>query len=126
MSTFTLHTQIRFGAGALDALTRFRDKRVLLVTGAFLARTDLCRDVTRRLGSRVTVFDEVEPNPTVALIGKGTACYLATEPEVVVALGGGSPIDAAKAMHQAATKVGYGAAEGLVVVPTTSGSGSEV
>jgi len=126
MSVFSLHTEIHTGAKALDVMNQFRDMRVLIVTDAFLAGTDLFRDVKARLGTRVTVFDEVTPNPTIQLVGKGAACYLAADPEVVVALGGGSPIDAAKAMHKAALAVGEGAREGLVVIPTTSGSGSEV
>ncbi|MEZ5084778.1 MAG: 1-propanol dehydrogenase PduQ [Tessaracoccus sp.] len=126
MTTFSLHTEIHTGDDAFDVLARFRDMRVLIVTDAFLATTEMFRDVTARLGSTVTVFDQVEPNPTIHLVGKGTACYLAAEPEVVIALGGGSPIDAAKAMHKAALTVGKGAREGLVAIPTTSGSGSEV
>ncbi|MHA6513377.1 1-propanol dehydrogenase PduQ [Tessaracoccus sp. Z1128] len=126
MTTFQLDTSIRFGANALEALDKHRDQRVFLVTDPFLASTDLFRKARARLGSQVTVFDEVEPNPTVALVGRGTTCYLKADPEVVVALGGGSPIDAAKAMHQAALEVGRAAQHGLVVVPTTSGSGSEV
>lgn len=126
MSVFSLHTEIHTGAKALDVLLQFRDMRVLIVTDAFLATTELFRDVRSRLGAQVTVFDEVTPNPTIQVVGKGAACYLAADPEVVVALGGGSPIDAAKAMHKAAIAIGEAAREGLIVIPTTSGSGSEV
>ncbi len=126
MSTFTVATRILFGDDALDALRQFTGRRVLVVTDSFLATTDVFTEVLDRLGAGVTVFDEVLPNPTIALIGKGVAAYLAARPDVVVAFGGGSPIDAAKAMHKAALDHGLGAPEGLVVIPTTSGSGSEV
>ncbi|HQD22298.1 MAG TPA: 1-propanol dehydrogenase PduQ [Arachnia sp.] len=126
MTTFLLGTEIRFGPTALNELAEFAGSKVLLVTDAFLATTDLFDVVHTLLMPRVTVFRDVEPNPTVAMIGKGVACYLSADPDVVVALGGGSVIDAAKAMHKAALAAGYGASRGLVVIPTTSGSGSEV
>lgn len=126
MSTFSLPTRIHFGVDALDDLGDYADKRVFVVTDRFLAGTEPFAHVLRLLGADTTVFDEVLPNPTAALIGRGVAAYLAARPDVVVAYGGGSPIDAAKAMHKAALTVGLGAPDGLVVVPTTSGSGSEV
>ncbi|WP_456300394.1 iron-containing alcohol dehydrogenase [Tessaracoccus coleopterorum] len=126
MSTFTLATEISFGEGALEGLREFADRRVFVVTDSFLAGTDVFALVLDLLGADTVVFDEVLPNPTVAVIGKGVASYLAARPDVVIAYGGGSPIDAAKAMHKAAIEVGLGAVDGLVVIPTTSGSGSEV
>ena len=126
MSSFTLKTEIRFGADAFESLAEFAGRRVFVVTDEFLATTDAFHTVTDILGDRVTVFDKVLPNPTIALIGQGLAEYLQAKPEIVVAFGGGSPIDAAKAMHKGALEAGLGAPEGLVVIPTTSGSGSEV
>ena len=126
MSTFSLHTEIHFGNGSLEELRAYATDRVLLVTDEFLATTGLFAQVLHYLGPDTTVFKEVVPNPTVSLIAKGVACYLSVEPAVVIALGGGSSIDAAKAMHKAALDSGFGAPLGLVVVPTTSGSGSEV
>lgn len=126
MTTFSLATRIRFGDDALDELCQFAGRRVFVVTDSFLATTDVFAEVLRWLGDAVTVFDEVLPNPTIALIGKGVAAYLEARPDVVLAYGGGSPIDAAKAMHKAALDHGLGAPDGLVVIPTTSGSGSEV
>lgn len=126
MTTFSLHTEIHFGADALQQLSAYAADRVLLVTDSFLATTGLYAQVLHLLGSQTTVFTEVVPNPTVTLIAKGVATYLAADPEVIVALGGGSSIDAAKAMHKAALDSGFGARKGLVVIPTTSGSGSEV
>lgn len=126
MSSFTLSTEIRFGKDALDSLAQYAGRRAFVVTDSFLATTDVFATLVRILGPHVTVFDQVLPNPTIALIGQGLAQYLQARPEVVVAYGGGSPIDAAKAMHKGALEAGLAAPEGLVVVPTTSGSGSEV
>lgn len=126
MSSFTLATEIRFGPEALDTLSQFAGQNVFLVTDEFLATTEVFSTLVGIVGPKVTVFDQVLPNPTIALIGRGVAAYLQAAPDVVIAYGGGSPIDAAKAMHKAALDVGRGAPEGLIVVPTTSGSGSEV
>lgn len=126
MRSFTLSTEIRFGGDALESLRQFAGRRVFLVTDEFLATTEVFAAVLGVVGPEVNVFDKVLPNPTIALIGQGVAAYLQADPEVVIAYGGGSPIDAAKAMHKAALDVGRGAPEGLVVIPTTSGSGSEV
>lgn len=126
MSIFALGARIAFGEKSLTELSAFSEDKVLIVTDSFLVTTELFDVVRSLLGPRVSVFSEVEPNPSVATIGKGLACYLSTEPDVVVALGGGSPIDAAKAMHMAALEAGMAASKGIVAVPTTSGSGSEV
>lgn len=126
MREFRLGTHVRIGADALTALDQFATDRVLLVTDEFLATTPVFADVESRLGNHVTRFTDVVPNPTIATISRGVAVYLEARPDVVVAYGGGSVMDAAKAMHKAALDSGFGASEGLVAIPTTSGSGSEV
>lgn len=126
MREFRLGTHVRIGADALSALDQFATRRVFLVTDAFLATTPVFADVESRLGDRVTRFTDVVPNPTIATVSKGVGAYLQARPDVVVAYGGGSVMDAAKAMHKAALDSGFGATAGLVAIPTTSGSGSEV
>lgn len=126
MRDFRLGTHVRIGADSLSALDTFAGRRVFLVTDEFLSTTPVFADVVSRLGERVTIFCDVVPNPTIAAISRGTGAYLDARPDVVVAYGGGSVMDAAKAMHKAALDSGFGAIEGLVAIPTTSGSGSEV
>ncbi len=126
MREFRLNTRVRLGTEAFDALDEFRDVSVFLVTDEFLATTDTYQQVRSRLGDRVSVFTGVNPNPTVAEISAGVAAYVAAQPEVVIAYGGGSVMDAAKVMHKAALDGGVGAPRGIVAIPTTSGSGSEV
>ncbi|WP_260425173.1 1-propanol dehydrogenase PduQ [Arachnia propionica] len=126
MKEFRLMTTVRLGPEALTALDQFRDEPVFLVTDEFLTGTPVFARVLEHLGSRVTVFTGVLPNPATKEIGLGVREYVDTRPHVVVAYGGGSVMDAAKVMHKAALDAGFGAPAGIVAIPTTSGSGSEV
>ncbi|MDO5066819.1 MAG: 1-propanol dehydrogenase PduQ [Propionibacteriaceae bacterium] len=126
MKEFRLMTTVRLGAEALTALDQFKDRSVFLVTDEFLTTTPVYARVLERLGNRVSVFTGVLPNPATKEIGLGVSAYIKAEPHVVVAYGGGSVMDAAKVMHKAALDAGFGAPAGIVAIPTTSGSGSEV
>jgi alcohol dehydrogenase class IV len=75
--------------------------------------------------AQVTVFDQVSPNPDVQTVVAGLEQHAAAQPEAIVAVGGGSSIDAAKAIHALASRQGAALRSGFIVIPTTSGSGSE-
>lgn len=126
MKEFRLATTVRLGEEALSALDQFHGESVFLVTDEFLTTTPVYARVLERLGDRVTSFTGVLPNPATKEIGLGVTEYLKARPHVVVAYGGGSVMDAAKVMHKAALDAGHGAPAGIVAIPTTSGSGSEV
>lgn len=126
MKEFRLNTTVRIGPEAMVYLERYATSKVLLVTDEFLSTTKIFDRVKALLGDRVTVFKDVVPNPTTECIRKGTAAYLEAAPAVVVAFGGGSVIDAAKGMHMTALKAEAAAPDGMIAIPTTSGSGSEV
>jgi alcohol dehydrogenase class IV len=122
METFTLKPKLFFGADALSALGALARRRVLVVTDGALARSGLLERVRTPLGdSQVTVFDQVEPDPSLELVARGVQTLRACQPEAVVAFGGGSPIDCAKAMRWSA-----GSGVPLWAVPTTAGTGSEM
>ncbi|MDR1512751.1 MAG: iron-containing alcohol dehydrogenase [Propionibacteriaceae bacterium] len=126
MRQFRVSTDIRFGPGSLASLRQLAGRRVLIVTDAFMAAAPLMDKVLAELReSTVTVFDQVSPNPDVATVAAGVSAYLGAVPDAVVALGGGSPIDAAKAVYSIAKRQGDSLAGGFIVIPTTSGSGSE-
>ncbi|NLE97588.1 MAG: iron-containing alcohol dehydrogenase, partial [Propionibacterium sp.] len=126
MLDFHLDTVVKIGSRAMESLGAFAARRALVVTDEFLSGTPSFERMLGHLGDDVRIFRDVLPDPTVAVITRGVAAYLDARPDVVVAYGGGSVLDTAKAMHKAALDAGFGAAEGIVAIPTTSGSGSEV
>ena len=121
MEQFYCKTKILTGDAA-QALGSLHPQRLLLVTDPFFMGNGTAQHLAKVSGAVQTeIFAEIEPDPTVELAAKGTAVVKAFAPDTVVALGGGSAIDCAKAMAY----FYYGKVR-LVAIPTTSGSGSEV
>ena len=122
MKEFSCDTHLIAGTGAVSALKELGAKRLFLVTDPFFEKNGTAQRLAGISGAVATeIFDRVEPDPSVALAAEGTAELKAFDPDVIVALGGGSAMDAAKAMaYFSGTKAK------LVAIPTTSGSGSEV
>ena len=122
MEEFSLATRIYAGAGAVSALETFGAKRVFLVTDPYFMKNGTAQRVAALAkAEQVEYFDRVQPDPTVALAAEGTAKLREFAPDLLVALGGGSTMDCAKAMAYFAQGEGK-----LGAIPTTSGSGSEV
>ena len=120
MKEFSCQTKFVMGAGATKALEELHLGRILVVSDPFFSKNGWAQ----RLGNLArshAIFDRVVPDPSVALVAEGTAQLLEFQPDGVVALGGGSAIDCAKAMVYFS-----GLDVPLIAVPTTSGSGSEV
>jgi alcohol dehydrogenase class IV len=93
--------QIIFGEGALDVLDELEGWRALIVTDATLVRLGLVDRVKAHLdnaGIEVHIFDEVEPDPSVQTVQRGVQVAQEVEPDWIIGLGGGSPMDAAKAI----------------------------
>jgi alcohol dehydrogenase class IV len=136
--------QLVFGRGAvlqLGELVRRRNlSRLLLVTDKRLAAAGLVEQVAAPLksaGVELSIFDEGEPEPSVAIAVRGGEAANRFRPDAVVGLGGGSSMDVAKIIAILATHggeparyFGFGNVPGpvlpLVCLPTTSGTGSEV
>lgn len=102
MGRFTLPRDLYHGAGSLAELKNLKGSKAIVVTGGhsmtatgFLQKTV---DYLKEAGMEVTVFDGVEPDPSVETVMKGAEAMRNFEPDWIVAIGGGSPIDAAKAM----------------------------
>ena len=122
MERFGIGTRIVAGAGAVCALAEFGAKRVFLVTDPYFHQNGTARRVAESCrGEAVEFFTEVRPDPSVELAAAGTARLKEFGADLVVALGGGSAMDCAKAMVYF-----EGSGLPLAAVPTTSGSGSEV
>ena len=122
MDVFDCATRIVSGAGAAKHLEQFHARRLFLVTDPFFYQNGTAQRVAAESkAEQVQIFHEIRPDPTVELAAEGTAKLKAFEPDLIVALGGGSTMDCAKAM----TFFGKTDAR-LVAIPTTSGSGSEV
>jgi len=122
MKEFSCRTQILAGTGAIAALQKRNIRRLFLVTDPYFAENGTAEAVARSTKAEaVEIFRDVMPDPTVTLAAKGTAQLKAFNPDTVLALGGGSAMDCAKAMLYFS-----GLDAKLVAIPTTSGSGSEV
>lgn len=127
MERFQLKPTIFFGPDALAALEGLAGRRVMVITDSFLAQSGLLERVHARLRDcTVEVFDQVVPDPPLELVAQGARALAEFRPQAVVAFGGGSPMDCAKAMLEFGKKLGTGADIRFVAVPTTAGTGSEV
>jgi len=134
--------EIIFGEGALSALDDLQGDRALIVTDGTLVQLGLVEKVTRRLdraGIATRIFDQVEPDPSLRTVRSGAEVALRDGPDWIVGLGGGSAMDAAKAiwvlyehpeMDPAAINpvvaLGLRKKARLLTIPTTSGTGAEV
>lgn len=102
MARFTLPRDVYHGKGALEALKSFKGKKAIVcVGGGSMKRFGFLDKVVSYLkeaGMEVTVFEGIEPDPSVDTVMKGAAVMAEFQPDWIVAIGGGSPIDAAKAM----------------------------
>ena len=141
---FFMSTEIHFSPGAIGQVGRQAARlgqRVILVTGRYSSRRsgalDRAVDALRAAGLEVIVFDRVEENPSDRTVAAGAQMAREKSCDVVVALGGGSPMDAAKGVAILAVLGGqlaqyYGGDRvdrpvlPVVAVPTTAGTGSEV
>jgi len=148
VTTFYYPTKIIFGPGAIERLPleieAFRMLRPLVVTDGGLAKSpvfDRVLGIIRKRSGDAVVFDQVLPNPTERNVLEGVARYQEAKCDGVIGVGGGSPLDAAKAITLKAThtlpladyddlKDGSDRISSNVppflAVPTTSGTGSDV
>jgi len=127
MQRFKLKTDIIFGQNALEALKTLSAKNCVVFTDAFLTSNGTADRIASLLTGceNVSIYSEVKPDPPIELVASGMKFLLEKEADLVVAVGGGSAIDAAKSTVYVARKH-TGKNIRLVAVPTTSGTGSEV
>ena len=122
MNQFKADTQIISGQGAIAQLKTFGARRLLMVTDPYFYENGTAAQVAAKASAQqVEYFSKVKPDPSVELAAEGTALVRSFQPDVLVALGGGSAMDCAKAMLYFS-----GSDAKFIAIPTTSGSGSEV
>lgn len=129
MNTFKLDTIIHYGDNALNRLSQLPYKNVLIITDPFIANGPMIDMITTPLslgGISYNVFCDVVPDAPMDKIVVGVKAFLEYKPEAVIAVGGGSAIDSSKAIREFALKADNYGPVGLIAIPTTSGTGSEV
>ncbi len=102
MARFTLPRDLYHGKGALEALKTFEGKKAMVCVGGGSMKRfgflDKAVDYLKEAGMEVELFEGIEPDPSVETVMKGAAAMQKFQPDWIIAMGGGSPIDAAKAM----------------------------
>lgn len=102
MYRFTLPRDLYHGKGAMEALKTFTGKRAVICVGGGSMKKfgflDKAIGYLKEAGMEVSVIDGIEPDPSVETVMAGAEKMLQFQPDWIVAIGGGSPIDAAKAM----------------------------
>lgn len=142
--SFSIPQNIVFGKGSLNRLPELSQKlgksRAFIVSGPHLNKigmVDKCRTALCNAGIESAVFTETEGNPGTDTVEKATQAFRESRADFIVAFGGGSPLDVAKAVAVLASfggsitdYEGSGKVRGPVVpmiaIPTTAGTGSEV
>lgn len=142
--SFSVPQEIVFGRGTLDKLPEYVKKldckKAFIISGPHLKKiglVDKCRDALKAAGIKSGIFTETEGNPGTDTVDKAAELFMDSGSDLIIAFGGGSPIDVAKAVAILGT---YGGAitdyEGvgkvpgpvipIIAIPTTAGTGSEV
>ena len=128
MDSYLVKPRIYMDRDGLTEILQGR-KKAFIVTDRFMhesGKVSYITDICARMGVEVTIFSEIKPDPDIATVTKGISMMVDIKPDVLFALGGGSSIDAAKAMNYLASREGMLEKAYFVAIPTTSGTGSEV
>ncbi|GFH43371.1 aldehyde-alcohol dehydrogenase [Lactococcus hodotermopsidis] len=152
MQWFKLPPKVYFEKNSITYLQQIKAERVMLVCDPGMVQFGYADLVRKQLEKnpndpRVEVFSDVEPNPSTNTVYKGLEVFNSFQPDTVIALGGGSAMDAAKGMwmffehpdtnffgakqkfldiRKRAYKINYAEKATFICIPTTSGTGSEV
>ncbi|HFI0450384.1 TPA: 1-propanol dehydrogenase PduQ [Streptococcus suis] len=121
-------TELCIGEGALDQLKSYKDEHILVVADPFLRQSGQLESVLHYLDSsnQIIVFDDIVPDPPIETIVAGIQAVGSHSISIILTIGGGSAIDAAKAIYYFGKKMNVFADAILIAIPTTSGTGSEV
>ncbi|MEY8764475.1 MULTISPECIES: 1-propanol dehydrogenase PduQ [Clostridium] len=130
MGNFKIGTEVHFGDDSLKRLNDFKDEKVFVVTDPFMVKSGTINRVTdelKKVNSRYMVYSDIVPDPSTDIVAKGVEAMMQFDADVIVALGGGSAIDSAKAIKYFFAKIKKEDKKmRFIAIPTTSGTGSEV
>ena len=142
--SFSIPQNVFFGKGVLkklrEAAEKLKGTHAFIISGPTLKKMGVvgeCEKILKQGGFQVNSFCETEGNPSVETVERAAKAFLESGADFIVALGGGSPMDVAKAVgvvakyggciteYEGADKV-PGDIVPLIAIPTTAGTGSEV
>lgn len=128
MNSIYIKTKIYFGENSLKRLEELKTKNIWIICDGFLVKSGSIKTILSLINgsNKVSIFDDVVPDPPLKVIGKGIALIKEINPDVVIAYGGGSAIDTAKAIIYFARQQKIVNEVNFIAIPTTSGTGSEV
>ena len=133
MKNFSFRTQVFFGEGSLKRLSQLDCHKAFIVTDPFMVKSGVINKITDEISNgnvEYIVFSDIIPDPSIEIVAKGIEVMMKFNPDVVIALGGGSAIDAAKAICDFNSKLkanmnsnmGSNKKIKLIAIPTTSGT----
>lgn len=134
MKKFVIKPKIYFSEGSMEFLKEIKGSCAFIVSDAVMDKLGYLQktiDYLNETGIKSAVFTEVRPDPDVKVIAAGMKSFLETNADTIVALGGGSVIDAAKGILYSLWQFRKAAGEEFkkplfIAIPSTSGTGSEV
>lgn len=136
INKFYINPKISYGENSLLALKDFGFTRVCIATDRFMVESKLICKITDILDKNnidYHIFDEITPDPSTEIIEKGLSHIINLKPNALIAVGGGSVIDAAKAIIYFCIQLKKNFIEEnkidkpyFIAIPTTAGTGSEV
>ncbi|WP_250278825.1 1-propanol dehydrogenase PduQ [[Clostridium] colinum] len=127
MKFFKIGTEIYFDENSLNYLKTISGKNIFIVMDKFMIENGMLDTLKEKLiDKNIKVFSDVAPDPTIEIVSSGIDCLKGFIPDVVIALGGGSVIDATKAIIHFGKNILNIDKVLLIAIPTTSGTGSEV
>ncbi|MCR1874902.1 iron-containing alcohol dehydrogenase [Paraclostridium bifermentans] len=127
MYNFEIKTKISCGIGALESLKDIKNKKIFIITDPFMIESKTIDKILINLeGNDCDIFSEIVPDPPIETVVKGMERIKNYSPNIIIALGGGSAIDAAKAIMDFSKQIFKINEIEFIAIPTTSGTGSEV
>ncbi|MDO5408281.1 MAG: 1-propanol dehydrogenase PduQ [Eubacteriales bacterium] len=129
MERFMLNTKIYMGPSSLEQVKHLGIKTAYLICDPFMEKCGRAGEIQAMLeesGAKTAVFSKVVPDPTIEVVTMAIQGMKECRPDTILALGGGSAIDTAKAAAHLYGAMQEGRRPQLIAIPTTSGTGSEV